>query len=398
MTNPGVSVTGFSASAIDALSAENLRQHGGFKWRVPPAGDIGAFIAEMDFGTAPAVSAAVRGAVDGAEWGYLAPDVAAEHGAACAAWQAQYYGWEVNPDNVHALGDVLAVMRIAIEKFSAADSAIILPTPAYMPFFAVPPEYGRRIIEVPSIQAADGSYQLDIAGIDAAFAAGGGLLVLCNPHNPTGQVAARSELEAVAAVVERHSGRVFADEVHAPLRHPDAAPHIPYASISDAAARHTLTGTSMSKAFNIPGLKCAAAIVSNEADVEVWSGFHLVVTHGAATPGVVANTAAYRDGAPWLAKVNDYLAGNRQVLTDLVAEKLPGVRFHPPDATYLAWLDFRALKLPTPPGEFLREKAGVWTNEGADFGAPGAGFVRLNMATPRPILAEIVERIAAALP
>jgi cystathionine beta-lyase len=172
---------------------------------------------------------------------------------------------------------------------------------------------------------------------------------------------------------------------------------VPYASLSEVTAGHTVTGTSASKAFNLPGLKCAAAIVSNEADARAWAALPYVLTHGASTPGVAANIAAYRDGGPWLAEVLDYLNGNRSLLVELVADRLPGVRFRPPEGSYLGWLDCRALDLPVGPAAFMRERAGVWVNEGADFGAPGAGFVRLNMATPRPVLRQIVDRIAGAL-
>lgn len=384
------------AVAIDATTTDALRARGSLKWTVPAEGEIGAFIAEMDFGTAPPVAEAIRHAVDDAAFGYLPPWLEAEHGRACAQWLLGRHGWSVDPANVHALGDVLKVLEIAIDHFSRPGSPVILPTPAYMPFFAVPPAHGRQIIEVPC-PVQDGRYRLDLDGIAAAFEAGGHLLVLCNPHNPVGRVLSRAELQALSEVVHAHGGRVFADEIHAAVTYPDSPPHVPYASLSEVTAGHTVTGTSASKAFNLPGLKCAAAIVSNEPDAAVWAGFDLVVTHGAATPGVAANIAAYREGGPWLAQVLDYLAGNRALLADLVAERLPGVRFRPPEGSYLAWLDFRALGLPASPGEFLRERAGVWVNDGPAFGAPGAGFVRLNMATPAPILAQIVDRIAGAI-
>ncbi len=392
---PASSRSAFAAT-LDAITPERLRAAGSLKWTVPGEAEIGAFIAEMDFGAAPAVTAALRKSIADAAYGYLPPRLEAEFGAACAEWQRARHGWRVDPANVHALGDVLKVLSICIDHFSRPGSAVILPTPAYMPFFAVPPAHGREIIEVPCRVEGD-YYTLDLDGIDAAFAAGGNLLVLCNPHNPVGRMLRRDELLALSEVVAARGGRVFADEIHAPISYPDSPPHVPYASLSEVTAGHTVTGTSASKAFNLPGLKCAAAIVSNQADAATWAGLHLVVTHGASTPGVAANIAAYRDGGEWLADVLSYLAGNRDLLARLVAERLPGVAFRPPEGSYLAWLDFRELRLPAAPGPFLRERAGVWLSDGAEFGAPGAGFVRLNMATPRPILREIVDRIADAV-
>lgn len=388
-------MSGFSAAAVDATPIAELKRRASLKWSVPPAGGIGAFIAEMDLGVADCVAESIRRSLADGAFGYPSPALEAEFGVACADWQRRYFGFDVDPANVHVLADVLKVLDLTIEYFTAPGSPVILPTPAYMPFFALPPTRGREIIEVPS-HVEDGCYTMDLDGIDRAFAAGAGLLVLCNPHNPVGRVYTRAELEAVCEVVDAHGGRVFADEIHAPLLHPGTPGHVPYASISPVAAGHTITGTSMSKAFNLPGLKAAAAIVTNEADAAVWSGFHLVVTHGAATPGIAANIAAYRDGDAWLADARTYLTANRDHLAALVAERLPEVRFRPPEGTYLAWLDLRALDLPTTPGVFLRERAGVWTNDGVEFGEPGRGFVRLNMATPKPVLTEIVERIAAA--
>lgn len=383
------------AARLAALSPADLRAAGSLKWTIPGEGEIGAFVAEMDFGAAPAVAAAVDRCTSGAAFGYLPPWMEAEYAQACATWERERTGWPVDPANVHALGDVLKALEITIDHFTTPGTPVILPTPGYMPFFAVPPAHGRDVIEVPC-RAQDGRYTLDLAGIDAAFAAGGELLILCNPYNPVGRVLGRPELEALSEVVHARRGRVFADQIHSAITYPDSPPFVPYASISDVTAGHTVTATSASKAFNLPGLKCAAAIVSNERDAQTWAGLHHVVTHGASTPGVAANTAAYRDGGSWLAEVLDYLAGNRARLAELVAERLPGVRFRPPEGTYLAWLDFGALDLPASPGEFFRERAGVWLNDGPTFGAPGAGFARLNMATPRHILETIVDRLAAA--
>lgn len=380
----------------EILTPDELRDRGSLKWSAPGDERLGAWVAEMDFGVAPAVADAVRRCIETAAFGYLPDWLEADYGRACADWQRQHVGWDVDPTHVHAVGDVLKVLEIVIDRFTGPGSPVILPTPAYMPFLAVPPAHGREVIEVPCVHD-DGYYRLDLAGIDDAFAAGGELLILCNPYNPVGRMMGRAELLAVSDVVERHHGRVFADEIHAAVTYPDSPPHLPYASLSPVTAGHTITGTSMSKAYNLPGLKCAAAIVSNPRDAEAWAGLPMVVTHGASTPGVAANIAAYRDTGPWLDRVLEYLAGNRAHLADLVADRLPGVRFRPPEGGYLAWLDFRELDLPTSPGDYLAEHAKVWLNDGPTFGRAGAGFARLNFATPRPVLDAIIDRIAAAV-
>jgi cystathionine beta-lyase len=189
---------------------------------------------------------------------------------------------------------------------------------------------------------------------------------------------------------------VFADEIHAPLVFPGHR-HIPYASISPVTAGHTITATSASKAWNLPGLKCAQLILSNEADRRKWSAVGMWAEHGTANLGVVANTAAFTEGGPWLDKVLTYLDGNRTLLADLLAAHLPQVRYTPPEGTYLAWLDCRELGLGDHPARFFLEHADVAMTDGPLCGEAGKGFVRFNFATPRPILEQAVRQMAQAL-
>ncbi|HWI31025.1 MAG TPA: aminotransferase class I/II-fold pyridoxal phosphate-dependent enzyme [Microbacterium sp.] len=379
---------------FDRRSRAELERPSSRKWSLHP-GTIGAWVAEMDFGTAPVVAEALHRAIDDQTLGYLSPPTAAELGVATAHWMRREYGWEVDPDRVHPVSDVMAALRVAVEEYSPAGSAVIVPTPAYMPFLTYLPSIGRRVVEVPGI-VTDGRWSHDLDAIDAAFEAGARTLVLCNPHNPTGTMLERAELEAIAAIVERHGGRVFADEIHAPIRFGDRT-HIPYASVSDAAAHHAVTGTSSSKAWNTPGLKAAQLITSNDADDRVYRRFGFAVMHGASTLGVIASTAAYAHGGEWLNEVNRYLAGNRSLLSQLVREELPGARFSAPDATYLAWLDVSRLGIQGPPADFFRERAGVALTDGALCGAGSKGFVRLVFAMPRPLLDEAVRAMGAAV-
>jgi cystathionine beta-lyase len=172
--------------------------------------------------------------------------------------------------------------------------------------------------------------------------------------------------------------------------------HVPYASVSEVAARHSITAVSASKAWNIPGTKCAQLVLTNEADAGLWAEVGLRSEHGASTLGVVANIAAYRDGGPWLDEVLGYLDANRRALAGFLAEHLPDVGYTPPEGTYLAWLDCRELGLEAP-GEFFLEKAGVAMTDGLLCGRAGAGFVRHNVATPRRVLEQSVVAMADAL-
>jgi cystathionine beta-lyase len=380
-----------AAAEFDRIDVATLRAGGSVKWSMYPDA-IGAFVAEMDFGTAPPVTAALHAAVGSSVFGYLPAALTEAMSSACAAWSRDRYGWAVDPVDVRPVADVVAALTLAIEHFSAPGTPVVLPTPAYMPFVSVPPQLGREVIEVPLTP----THEYDLEALDAAFGAGGNLLILCNPHNPVGRVLTRPEMLAIAEVVDRYGGRVFSDEIHAPLVFPGHT-HLPYGSLSEVTAGHTLTATSASKAWNLPGLKCAQVVLSSEADREVWSRVGLLAEHGAANLGVIANTAAYAEGGPWLADVLDYLDGNRRLLGELVAEKLPGVGYLLPEGTYLGWLDFRATG-PAEPGPYFLEKAAVALTDGALCGQAGQGFGRLNFALPRPILREAVERIAAAMP
>jgi cystathionine beta-lyase len=379
---------------FDTLTETGLRAGGSLKWsRYGPA--IGAWVAEMDFGTAPVVTAALTEAVETARFGYLTPEEAADLARACAGWQARRYGWQVPAGWITPLADVLAGLVAAVEHFSPPGSPVVLPTPAYMPFLLVPGLLGRELLEVPMVERG-GRWTYDLDGIARAFDAGGRLLVHVNPHNPLGRVFTEEEQLALAEVVDRARARVFADEIHAPLVYPGAR-HRPYASLSPVTAGHTITATSASKAWNLPGLKAAQLILSNEADATRWETAGYLPTHGASTPGVRASTVAYDDGGDWLDDVVGYLDGNRRRLAELLAERLPAVRYAPPEGTYLAWLDCRALDLPASPGAFFLERAGVAVVDGPECGTPGAGSLRLNLGTPRPVLETIVERMAAAV-
>jgi cysteine-S-conjugate beta-lyase len=397
------------AEIVDQTTEDELRARGSLKWSKGGPGVIGAFVAEMDFGVAPPIKAALLDVIKRADFGYLSEHAMGEMAVACAAWQRDRYGWDVDPGRIRPLPDVITGLAAAITVFSRPGSPVILPTPAYMPFLTLPGSLDRDIIQVP-MAAGDGRYALDLDGIDAAFKRGGHLLILCNPCNPVGRVYGRDELSAVAEVVEANRGRVFADEIHAPLLYPGGT-HVPYASLSAATAGHTVTGTAASKGWNLPGLKCAQLLLSNDRDAATWTERGSTFEHGASTPGVRASTAAYRDGGPWLDDAVAYLDGSRSFLAGLLAEHLPEVGYQPPEGTYLAWLDCRALfadpgarltgrrALPTgvSPAEFFLAKARVMLTDGAACGEAGRGHARLNFATPRPILAEIVRRLADAV-
>jgi cystathionine beta-lyase len=385
-----------NAHAFDALTADHLRENGSLKWTAFPD-KIGAWVAEMDFPVAPPIAAALHDAVDRSLFGYLPPALQTGMVEAYVSFAADRYSWNVDPDRVRPVSDVLTALEHTITHFSRPGSPIILPTPAYMPFLTLPGGLGRKVIQVPMLRDADGRYTYDLDALDAAFRAGGHLLVLCNPHNPIGRVLEPDEMLAVAEVVDRHGGRVFSDEIHAPLVYPGRR-HVPYASLNETTAGHTLTATSASKAWNLPGLKCAQVVLSNDADVKLWNETGRRVEGGASTPGVLANRVAYTEGRDWLDDVVAYLHGNVTRLGELLDGT--GIGYRAPEGTYLTWLDFRGVDLPgTPAGiaHHFHEHADVALTDGGLCGEAGYGFVRLNAAMSRPVLEHAVGRMLESI-
>lgn len=383
-----------TVGGYDDLTEADLREAGSMKWTAYP-GKTGAWVAEMDFGVAPAVQEAISTAVSRGLTGYLPAWLTAELAEATSDWYADRFDWRIPVGRIHPVPDVIAAFEATITGFTPAGSAVIVPTPAYMPFLFVPQMHGREVIQVPAVERG-GRMTMDLEAIGRAFDDGAGLLVLCNPHNPLGTVFSHDELTAVADVVEAKGGRVFADEIHAPLVY-SGARHIPYASVSAVAAGHTITAASASKAFNLAGLKCAQLVISNDADAAVWAEHAGWAGHGTATLGVVANIAAYRDGGDWLAETVDYLDGNRRTLVEMLARHAPKARVTMPEGTYIALIDFRAYGVEGDLGEWFRTHADVALTDGAACGEVAAGHARIIFALPRPLLTDAIARIGAAL-
>jgi cystathionine beta-lyase len=377
---------------IDALTAADLVAAGSMKWTAYP-GCMGAWVAEADFGLAPAIETALCKASQQRLTGYVPVELRALVKQTAVEYQARRHDWHISATQVFTLPDVLAGLIDVMTHFMRPGTKVIVPTPNYMPFVALPEVHHRDIIQVP-LRRDDTGFHLDLADLAAAFAAGGELLILCNPHNPIGKVYTRAELEGISQVVAANNGLVFSDEIHAPLIY-DGARHIPYASISEVAAHHTVTAFSASKAFNTAGLKCAQMVLTNPQQQQ-WA-IARDLEHEPGVLGVLANIAAYRDGDAWLADELAYLDGNRHLVLERITAGLPAARMLPPQATYLAWIDLTAYQLGDDLAQWFREHAQVAITNGGDCGEAGRGHIRLNFATPRPVLDEMLERIVRAV-
>jgi cysteine-S-conjugate beta-lyase len=381
--------------AFDSLTDTQLRGRNTIKWNHFGPDVLPLWVAEMDYPTAPAVLEGVRTCVENEEFGYppFGEDTLAR---ATADWCGHRYGWRIGPDWVRVVPDVLKGMEVVVNFLTRPESPVALPVPAYMPFFDVLQVTGRQRIEIPMVRQDSGRYLPDLDALEAAFARGAGSVILCNPNNPLGTAFTADELRAVVDIAARHGARVIADEIWGPVVY--GRRHIPAASVSEAAAATVVTLASASKGWNLPGLMCAQAILSNPRDIDDWDRVNMLHRMGAATVGIRANIAAYRDGEPWLDELLPYLQANRDHLARALPERVPGVTVTAPEGTYLSWVDFRALNLPSEPAEYLLAQAGVALSPGIPFGAAvGAGFARLNFATTRALLDRAIDAIAGAL-
>lgn len=379
----------------DDLTAEKMAGTLGMKWTAFPD-CIGAFIAEMDYGTAPAVTERLVEMSENGFFGYLPKALDNDLCEAVANWYHRHTDWAVTADMVRSMPDVLKGMEITLTKYAPKGGKVILPTPAYMPFLFLPKLFGREIIEVPMNQTGYG-WEYDFAGIERAFQDGGEVLIVCNPYNPLGKVHNAEEMRELGEIVARYDGRVFSDEIHAPLLY-KGQQHIPYASVNEVNASHTITAVAASKAWNLPGLKCAALVFSNDDDATAWeTNGGMWMAHGASVPGVIASAAAFNDGEAWLDDVMDYLQGNRDALEGLLAEHIPAAKYIKPDGTYLAWIDLTATKVPEDLATFFRENAKVAVTDGNMCGEVGKRHARFNFAMSRPVMEEAIKRMGAAI-
>ncbi len=362
------------------------------KWGTTEAGVIPAWVAEMDYAVADVVSEAVVDAVRRGQAGYPRYEAGGDLGRAYAAWAGRHLGHEVDPEQVLAVVDVTAGMRLALDILSE-DAPVVMPVPAYSPQLELAEITGRERVDLvvdPDVDRAG----LDLDALASAFAAGARTLILTQPHNPWGRVFSRAELEGVRDVVVRYGARVISDEIHAPLVLPGAE-HTSYLAL-DGTAEHAVALVAASKAFNTAGLKCAQIVTGDDATRDRLFGGPMARNDSWSTLGVVAAVAAYDHGDPWLAALIERLDQQRTLLSQLLAEHLPQARMRPLEATYLAWLDLRAYGHRDPAAVCLN-RGRVRLAPGHDYHPGSIGHVRLNIATSPERLTQIVHRMAIAL-
>jgi cystathionine beta-lyase len=354
---------------------------GSTKWSRYPTDVIPLWVADMDFAVAPPILAALRVRLDHPVLGYAAPRAALTQ--AIAARLSRLYRWQVDPDAILVLPGVEPGFNMALRALVRPGGTVAVHVPAYRPILAAPGHWGLARADIP--------VDADAAAIRAALAPGDALL-LCNPHNPTGRVFTRAELEGFAQAALSAGALIVSDEIHADLVF-DGRAHLPIATLAPEVAARTVTLMSAGKAFNIAGLKTAFAVIPDAGLRARFAGARLGMVDSVNAMGLEATLAAFTACEGWLADLIAYLQGNRDML---LARPLPGIRMAPPQGTFLAWLDCRDAGLGADPAAALLDRARVALSPGSDFAAPG--FARLNFGCSRAVLAQALDRIAAALP
>ncbi len=361
------------------------------KWRAFPPDVMPLWVAEMDFPLAAPIAQALHAAIDRSDVGYR---WAGDLPEAYAAFAARRLGWQPDPARVIVLGDILAAIAESLRRLTGPDDAVVITPPIYPPFFGVTRDIVQRpIVEVP---LADGA--LDLDGLEEAFRRPEvTAFLLSQPHNPTGAIVPLDTLATVAELARRHGVVVISDEVWTPL--PLGGRSVPsYLSLGEELTGPDVALVSASKAFNLAGLKCAQVVAgSAELADRLRATIPVEVTYAAGQLGIIASVAAYREGDAWLDATLARITDNAALLGDLLRAQLPEVRYTAPQATYLAWLDCRDLGLGDDPAAAFLEHGRVALNPGPDFGAPGRGFVRLNLATTPDVIEEAVERMSRAV-
>ncbi len=381
-----------SSHPFDSISLDELRQRRSYKWRAFPADVLPSFVAEMDFPLAPPIADALIEAVAQSDTGYAWPGTDLAEALVC--FFGARFDWRIERDDITLVPDVMTGVLELLRHALKPGDGVVINTPVYPPFFRRIAEAGCRVVEAPLSCDANG-YELDLTAIEDAFASGARAYLLCNPHNPTGRVFSRAELECVVELAERYDVLVLSDEIHAPLILPGTR-HTPFLSLGEPAASRGIALVSASKGWNIPGLKNAQMIAASDPMRALVARLPHDMAFRSGNLGVIASAAAYRDGG-WLDELLCVLDRNRTLLADLLAEYLPQVRYVPPQATYVAWLDCRSLNLPGEPADVFLEHGRVALGKGPDFGAAGRGYVRITMGTSAGILRDIVERMCDAV-
>jgi cystathionine beta-lyase len=382
---------------VSAHNLAELHTHRSEKWRGFPHDVLPLPVAEMDFPVAEPIRAVLAEMVAHSDLGYLGP--IPELGLGFKKFAAERWGWDIDEKQVRAATDVgVAVVEI-LRVFTQPGDSILISSPVYHNFYTWINETKLTLVDAPFERIGDEAtnpWVINWDSIEKAYASGVKVHLLCSPHNPLGFIYTKQDLLRIVALAKKHSVLVISDEIHAPLTFPGET-FVPMLSLGADAESVSVTVTAASKGWNIAGLKCAI-IISQNADINSkLSNLAPAMHYRASLLGGFATAVAFAEGGVWLDTVIAQLDHNRHLIKKLLAEKLPTVKYHIPQNSYLAWLDVESLNLGVDPSVTLIEKGRVAFNPGHAFGKQCDQYVRLNFATSPEIITEAIDRIARAV-
>jgi len=359
---------------------------------------LSLWVADMDFKTPDEVVRAIVARAEHGIFGYTEPGP--DYFESVAAWMRSRHGWEVDPGHILVTPGVVFALAVAVRAYTEPGDAVLFQPPVYYPFSGVVADNGRAFAEAPLAYAGDGGeYTIEFDAFErVAVESGAKLFLLCNPHNPVGRVWREDELRRLGDICLRQCITIVSDEIHQDFIRPGHR-HIPIASLSPEFADITVTLTSASKTFNLAGLQVANIIADNPELRRAFArAVHVSGYSQANTLGLAATKAAYDYGADWLGQLGAYLEGNWAFLAGFLEQRIPELKLVQAEGTYLAWIDCRALGLSD--GElkhFILDEAKLWLDQGDMFGAPGSGFIRINIATQKAYLERALLQLEAAV-
>ncbi|MFJ7725336.1 MalY/PatB family protein [Neobacillus sp. NPDC097160] len=356
---------------------------------------IPMWIADMDFKSPPPVIEALNRRVKHGIFGYTSrPDSFYE---AIVDWVNRRHHWQIDKKWIAPSPGILSALSLSINSFTQQGDKVIIQTPVYHPFSQIIKSLGREVVTNP-LKLKNSRYSLDFDDLEAKIDSTVKILVLCNPHNPVGRVWSLEELTMLGEICIKNNILVISDEIHCDLVY-RGYKHLPFASISEEFANHSITCIAPSKTFNIAGLQTSCNIIPSEEIRDIFN--QSINNQCISSPnafGIIAAESAYRYGEEWLEQLIDYLQGNVDFVIHYFQENIPHIKVIRPESTFLVWLDCRELGLkPKELDEFMLNKAGVAMNEGYIFGVDGEGFMRMNIGCPRSILEKCLRQIEGAV-
>ena len=361
------------------------------KGNPPPKGTVPLSVADMEFRTAPCIIDALKAEADFGLWGYHF--VTPSFRQACCQWMETRHGWHVEPDWLTPVEQVVPSLYISLYAFTEPGDGVIVQTPAYHHFIGATEHLGRVVLENRMLVDERGYYTIDFEDLEEK-AKKAKMMFLCSPHNPSGRVFTEEELRRIGDICLKYNVLVVSDEVHHDLVQKGFR-HIVYASLGGDYAQNCVVCTSLSKTFNLAGLCFATVIIPNP---ELRAKFQETMsTHGFKHTnrfGPVAHEAAYRHGGEWLDELIEYVKENYDYFCDFMKEHFPRVVVTPLEGTYLAWFNCTSFGMSDDElHKFLTDDCLFYLDHGPEFGEAGSGYQRINLACPRKVLADALERL-----